>query len=206
MAVTLSLSQVAFHCRLVAEPGGDPPSEVAALLAPLVRWASDEIQLSTTDYCPDSYHNMAVLALVSYLVDMPPASRHHGNAVSNSGCLIILRRWLRRRAIELTEFEPVPWPTVEALRADQQVGDWFTPPVGGIAQIMAENAQRGATYEMEARTLVGGSGAPVQTDVHLSIVSQVSNVYLSPAFQYRVTSTGPIGATVWVAFSSRRTA
>ena len=51
-----------------------------------------------------------------------------------------------------------------------------------------------------------GSGAPVQTDVHLSIVSQVSNVYLSPAFQYRVTSTGPIGATVWVAFSSRRTA
>ena len=55
---------------------------------------------------------------------------------------------------------------------------------------MAENAQRGATYEMEARTLVGGSGAPVQTDVHLSLVSQVSNVYLSPAFQYRVTSTG----------------
>ena len=206
MAVTLSLSQIAFHCRLTAEPGGDPPFEIAAMLGPLVRWAADEVQLSTTDLCPDSAHNAAVLSLVAYMVDAPPASRHHGNALANSGVPFILRRWLHRRAIELTEFEPVPWPTVEALRADQQVGDWFTPPTGGIAQIMAENAQRGATYEMEARTLVGGSGAPVQTDVHLSIVSQVSNVYLTPAFQYRVTSTGPIGATVWVAFFSRRTA
>ena len=78
------------------------------------------------------------------MVDAPPASRHHGNMIANSGVPFILRRWMKRRAIELTEFEPIPWPTVEALRADQQVGDWFTPPTGGIAQIMAENAQRGA--------------------------------------------------------------
>ena len=206
MAVTVTLGAIAFHCRLTADPSMAPPESVEAMLRPLVRWAADEVQLSTTDLCPDSAHNAAVLNMVAYMVDAPPASRHHGNMIANSGAPFILRRWMKRRAIELTEFEPIPWPTVEALRADQQVGDWFTPPVGGIAQIMAENAQRGATYEMEARTLVGGSGAPVQTDVHLSIVSQVSNVYLSPAFQYRVTSTGPIGATVWVAFSSRRTA
>ena len=104
MAVTLTLGAIAFHCRLTADPSMAPPVEVEAMLSPLVAWAADEIVSSTTDRCPDSAQNMAVLSLVAYMVDAPPASRHHGNAISNSGVPIILRRWLKRRAIELTEF------------------------------------------------------------------------------------------------------
>ena len=102
MAVTLTMGAIAFHCRLVADPSTDPPFEVEALLSPLVSWAADEIVSSTTDRCPDSAHNAAVLSLVAYMVDAPPASRHHGNALANSGVVFILRRWLKRRAIELT--------------------------------------------------------------------------------------------------------
>ena len=102
MAVTLTLGAIAFHCRLVADPSTAPPSEVEALLDPLVAWAADEVVLSTTDLCPDSAHNAAVLNMVAYMVDAPPASRHHGNMIANSGAPFILRRWLKRRAIELT--------------------------------------------------------------------------------------------------------
>ena len=45
---------------------------------------------------------MAVLAVVAYLIDAPPASRHHGAALANSGVPYILRRWLHRRAIAIT--------------------------------------------------------------------------------------------------------
>ena len=31
------------------------------MLTPLVRWAADEVQLSTTDLCPDSAHNAAAV-------------------------------------------------------------------------------------------------------------------------------------------------
>ena len=79
-----------------------PPSEVEALLDPLVAWATDEVVAATVESTPDSALNMAVLSLVAYMVDAPPASRHHGNMISNSGVPIILRRWLKRRAIELT--------------------------------------------------------------------------------------------------------
>ena len=102
MAVTVTLGQIAFHCRLTADPSMAPPDPVAAMLGPLVAWAADEVVLSTTDLCPDSAHNAAVLSLVAYMVDAPPASRHHGNAIANSGVVFILRRWLKRRAIELT--------------------------------------------------------------------------------------------------------
>ena len=104
MAVTLTMGQVAFHCRLTADPSADPPFEVEAMLSPLVSWAADEVVLSTTALCPDSAHNAAVLSLTAYMVDAPPASRHHGHALANSGVPFILRRWLKRRAIELTEF------------------------------------------------------------------------------------------------------
>ena len=104
MAVTLTMGQIAFHCRLTADPSMAPPSEVEAMLSPLVSWAADEVVLSTTALCPDSAHNAAVLSLTAYMVDAPPAGRHHGNALANSGVPFILRRWLKRRAIELTEF------------------------------------------------------------------------------------------------------
>ena len=206
MAVTVTLGQIAFHCRLTADPSEAPPFEVEAMLSPLVRWAVDEVVLSTTDFCPDSAHDAAVLSLVAYMVDAPPASRHHGNMIANSGVPFILRRWLKRRAIELTEFEPAPWPTVEALRTDQQVGDWFTPPTGGIAQIMVENPQPGDVYRMFARIGDGSSTGEVETDVRLDRAQQTNKVYLSPAFEYQVRTAGPVGGRVWVVFFSRRTA
>ena len=53
MAVTLTMGQVAFHCRLVSDPAADPPAEVEAMLSPLVLWAVDEIVSSTTAGCPE---------------------------------------------------------------------------------------------------------------------------------------------------------
>ena len=206
MAVTVTLAQIAFHCRLVADPSNDPPVEIRALLDPLVNWAADEVILSTTDFCPDSAHNAAVLSLVAYMVDSPPASRHHGNALANSGAPFLLRRWLHRRAIELVEYEPDPWPIVTALRTDQQVGDWFTPPTGGVAQIAVENPQPGGVYMMFARNGDGSSTGEVETDVRLSHTQQINKVYLTPAFEYQVRTTAPVGGRVLVVFFSRRIA
>ena len=137
------------------------------------------------------------------MVDSPPASRHHGNMIANSGVPFILRRWMKRRAISLTKFESIPWPIVTALRDDQQVGDWFTPPVGGVAQMMLIDPQAGGAYKMYARIGDGSSAGEVETDVRLSAVQQVTRVYLSPAFQYQVRTAAPVGGRVVVAFFSR---
>ena len=202
MAVTLTLGAIAFHCRLTADPSAAPPFEVEAMLSPLVAWAADEVVLSTTRLCPDSAHNAAVLSLVAYAIDSPPASRHHGNAIANSGVVFILRRWLKRRAVSLTSADDMlaapPWPTVEALHSYQQVGDWFTPPTGGIFQVLVENPPLDAVYLMYARIGDGSSTDEVKTDVRLDRVRQTTRVYLSPAFEYQVRTTGPAGARVWV--------
>ena len=104
MAVTVSLAQIAYHSRQTAAQQGPVPDEVKTLLRPLVDWAAAEVIASTTEAAPDAAHNTAVIALVSYLVDVPPASRHtaYGNAWANSGAAMILRRWLKRRAVAVS--------------------------------------------------------------------------------------------------------
>lgn len=54
---------------------------------------------------PESAHNMAAIAIVAYMLDAPPAAPGGGfaNAWANSGAVFILRPWLLRRAVALTE-------------------------------------------------------------------------------------------------------
>jgi len=90
--------------RLIQDPTDPVPADVAALLAPMIAWARLEVVAATVDTCPDAYHNEAAAVLVGYLVDVPPASRHaaYGNAWQNSGAAIVLRRYLKRRAVAVT--------------------------------------------------------------------------------------------------------
>ena len=104
MAVTLTDEQLAFAVRLTADPAGAVPAADLALMLIPRAWAAEEVVRAAPN-APDSAHNLAVLALVGYMLDAPPAAPggRFANAWAHSGAVFILRAWLIRRAVAFTE-------------------------------------------------------------------------------------------------------
>ena len=77
-----------------------PGEGVLVRHAQAIAFARLEVAAAAPD-APDEYHNIACVVLAGYLYDAPPSKL--GNAWANSGAAFILRRYLIRRAVPLTE-------------------------------------------------------------------------------------------------------
>ena len=110
MAITLTVEQVRAQISLrpdaVVGVVGDGDAmmlvlenDLAAQVESRFAYAAAEVVARTVDDTPDTVHDMMLLTLVGYLVDVPPSKVN--NAWAASGCAIIGRPYLIRRAIAL---------------------------------------------------------------------------------------------------------
>ena len=103
MAVTLTVQQLAYGLRLIADTTDTVEEPMLAVLTRTLGAATELVQ----DYAsaaPESVQNEATLRLAGYLYDTPPsiagASQH---PLRDSGALALLSTYRVRRAVKLED-------------------------------------------------------------------------------------------------------
>ena len=102
--MAVSLGELAVALRIQVDPTADVAEPEKSILERLQGWAAEEIKARAPG-ATESARDNALVLLVSYLYDRPGSTGGAGfsNAWDNSGASNVLRRFVKRRAVVLSE-------------------------------------------------------------------------------------------------------